>query len=315
MDLAERIKEKAFETGFDLVGITSAEPIDDEQIEIFNKWLRCGYSAQMSFMEKTINKRFCPAELLTRARSVIIAAINYKPSQQASKSSRDSHSGKVASYAQYEDYHVFIRSLLNELADFIASITNAGAQFRICVDSAPVAEKTLAVRAGLGFIGKNHLLINLAFGPQILLGEIITTMQLQPDKPLKADCGSCRKCIEACPTGALRQDGFFDAGRCISYLTIEHKQDIPRELADLMGNHIFGCDDCITACPFQQKAQTCKNKNFRYYPDRANLDLREILEMKEDVFKRRFADSPVLRPGLEQLKRNARICLENHGST
>jgi epoxyqueuosine reductase len=217
----------------------------------------------------------------------------------------------VASYAQYEDYHNFIKKNLRQIAEFLARQTTDEFKFKICVDSVPIAEKALAQRAGLGFIGKNHLLINPQLGCKILLGEIITTLKLQSDKPMKNSCAQCDKCLRACPTGALTSDGRFDANKCISYLTIEYKDDIEPGLAEKIGDRLFGCDECICACPYQNTAPSCKNKSFKLYFNRANLDMDEILSLTEDEFNERFADSPIKRLGLERLKRNARICLSN----
>jgi epoxyqueuosine reductase len=169
----------------------------------------------------------------------------------------------------------------------------------------------VALRAGLGFIGKNHMLMHPRLGPTLLLGEVITNLSLQQDKPLEQDCGNCRLCTLACPTGALRSDGFFDASRCINYLTIEHKGDIHAELACLLGNCLYGCDACIHACPFYQAAPACANKDFTYYPDRAHLDPQEVLTWTPSQFQEAFADSPIQRITLQQLQRNARICFEH----
>jgi len=174
-----------------------------------------------------------------------------------------------------------------------------------------VAERALAMRAGLGFIGKNRMLINPQLGPQIFLGEIITTLKLQADEPITDNCSNCNKCIEACPTGALRPDGRFDANKCISYLTIEYKDQIPAELAEKIGDRLFGCDECVLACPYQEDAPVCTNKQFKFYNDRAKLDLRRILNLSRQDFDAEFADSPINRLGLDRLKRNARICLSN----
>jgi epoxyqueuosine reductase len=307
----EDIKQKALELGFDLVGITSAEPFDAEQIRIYQDWVNSGLAAGLHYMRKNIAERFNPAILLPGAQSVIVAAINYKPAFSKTEPKKNVTAGRLASYACYEDYHIFIKKLLQKLADFITAITGGKPGFKICVDSAPFAERGFAQRAGLGFIGKNHSLINPALGPQLLLGEVITTLKLEPDKPLKADCGSCTKCIKACPTGALRDDGWFDARRCVSFLTIEHKGNIPVDLAGRMGSYIFGCDECILCCPYQQKAPCCKNKDFGFFPERRSVDLNEILKMNEDFFEKSFSDSPLLRAGLMCLQRNARICLEN----
>lgn len=313
MNVTNRIKQKALEIGFDLVGITTAEPVASEHLEAFNKWLDEYCPANLQYLKSNPAQRFNPAELLPNAKSVIVTTLNYKTSPMPAERSNTKLTGLIATYAQYEDYHTFIKKLLRRLTEFIKTLTDTKLRFKIYVDSAPIAEKSLAARAGIGFIGKNRLLINPSLGPQLLLGEIVTDLQLIPDKPIEADCGQCTKCIDACPTGALRSDGFFDAGRCISYLTVEQNRDIeiPPELAALLGNHLFGCDDCILACPYQQDAPACRNTEFKYFPDRAEPDLNEILNMTQDTFEKRFCDSAILRTGLNNLKKTAQICLKN----
>ncbi len=336
MSLSEDIKQRAIELGFDLVGVTGAGPVDTGQVEILAGWLKSGCAGQMSYLHRNFEKRINPVNLLEDAQSVICAGLNYKqspPTQslRARRSrARQSHlddattpSGKVASYAQYEDYHVFIKKQLRKLIDFITSVAGREHKFKICVDSAPLAERALAARAGLGFIGKNHMLINPTLGPQIFLGEIITTLKLPTDKyhglPARdttakmavVQCSNCNNCIVACPTGALNPDGRFDANKCISYLTIEHKGRIPADLAKKIGDRLFGCDECVLACPYQQKAPVCKNTEFKFYSGRTELNLQRVLEMTEGQFQAEFADSVILRSGLDQLKRNAKICLAN----
>jgi epoxyqueuosine reductase len=312
MSLSEDIKQKALEFGFDLVGVTGAGPVDAGQVEFLAGWLKSGGAGQMGYLHRNFEKRINPANLLDGAQSVICSGLNYKPPKQKSMSTNvTAPTGKVASYARYEDYHVFIKRQLRELIDFITSVAGREHKFKICVDSAPLAERALAARAGLGFIGKNHMLINPTLGPQIFLGEIVTTLKLSIDKPIAGDCSNCNKCIAACPTGALGPDGRFDANKCISYLTIEYTGRIPAESAEKIGDRLFGCDECVLACPYQQKAPACKNNQFKFYNDRAEFALQEILEMSEEQFQAGFADSVILRPGLDQLKRNAKICLMN----
>lgn len=314
MSLAEDIKAKALETGFDLVGITDTAPIDREQFIFFADWLAFGYAGRMSYMRRNLDKRTNPAKLLENAESVICVGLNYKPPKiQKQPQEPTGLMGRVANYARYEDYHVFIKKRLRKLADFISSAAGMDYEFKICVDSVPLAERTLAARAGLGFIGKNHTLINPTLGPQIFLGEIITSLKLQTDEPIADRCRSCNKCIEACPTGALRTDGQFDANKCISYLTIEYKGQVPADLAEKTGVRLFGCDECVLACPYQENAPVCKNQQFKYYNDRARLDLSRILNLTEADFDAKFADSPIKRLGLEALRRNAQICLANIG--
>ena len=343
MTLAQDIKQKALQLGFDLVGITDASPLNNEQFKLFTDWLAFGYAGRMDYMRDNLDKRTNPAKLLKNAQSIICLGLNYTPPKlsQSSRAKRSevegSHpqhatapTGTVANYAQYEDYHPFIKKRLRKLTDFIASSAGTGFNFKICVDSAPLAERALAARAGLGFIGKNHMLINPELGPQILLGEIVTSLKLQTDEPAfchserseesigstETNCSNCNKCLAACPTGGLRPDGQFDANKCISYLTIEYKGEIPANLAQKIGDRLFGCDECVLTCPYQEKAPVCKNKQFKFYSDRAELNLHEILSRGRPAclpynFEAQFADSPIKRLGLERLKRNAQVCLDN----
>ena len=310
MGLSQDIKRKTIELGFDLVGVTDVSPLDAGQALILTEWLKSGFAGQMEYMHKNLVKRLNPAKLLKHAQSVIVVGLNYNPPKYTPQLV-DKPSGKVVAYARYEDYHPFIKTRLYRLIDFISSLTIGDVKFKVCVDSAPVAERALAVRAGLGFIGKNHMLINPKLGCQIFLGEIITDLQIQSDKCITVDCMSCNKCIEACPTDALRSDGQFDASRCINYLTIEHKGPIPPELAKKIGNRLFGCEECIRVCPYQHNAPICTNKDFKFYPERMELDLKKIMDLSTESFEAEFADSVIKRLGLEGLKRNAQICLVN----
>lgn len=309
MSLEQEIREKALGLGFDAAGITDASPIRREHVEHFNAWLGNGYAGPMQYMHRNLEKRFNPAKLLEGARSVIVVALSYKPPVTATAVgwARPTISlGRVAQYAQYEDYHDFMKPLLRKLADFIQSRIDGRCRFKICVDAAPLAEKALAVRAGLGFIGKNHLLIHPRLGPQVLLGGLITTVPLENDEPNRGDCGDCDLCLSACPTGALRRDGFLDAGICISCLT----QYGPPPGT---GDWLFGCDECLLACPHRQRAPASANRQFKRYPERARLDLQEVLELTPEEFDARFHDSPIRRLGLDAFKNNGRRCLESSG--
>jgi len=325
MTIEEDIKQKALDIGFDLVGITGAEPISSDDIARLRDWLvRCPDS--IGYMKNNFEKRVDPANLLVGAKSVICLGLNFTPvepfntekstldrSPAESKNASGKPKGKVALYARYEDYHRYMKDKLFELADFLNARvdTPEKPKFKFCVDSVPIAERSLAQRAGLGFVAKNHMLISPNLGVNILLAEIVTTLDIKPDKPFEYACTECSRCIRACPTGALADDGSFDPNKCISYLTIEHKGNIPPDLAGKIGDDLFGCDRCITNCPFYANAKPRKNTEFKYYPDRATLDLVEILEMTPEQFELRFSDSPILRTGLKKLKTNAQTCLEN----
>ncbi|MBN2313851.1 MAG: tRNA epoxyqueuosine(34) reductase QueG [Sedimentisphaerales bacterium] len=312
MNLSQNIKQKAIELGFDLVGITDVSPISSEQAQILKEWLQSGYAGQMEYMHRNLSKRLNPAKLFKHARSVIVVGLNFSRLEKEQKPvHKDKPTGRVVTYAQYEDYHPFIKARLFKLVDFLNTFAGGDLKFKVCVDSAPVAERALAVRAGLGFIGKNHMLINPKLGCRMFLGEIITNLDLSPDESIIDDCADCKKCIEVCPTGALRLDGQFDAGRCINYLTIEHKGPIPPKLAKKISDRLFGCEECIRVCPYQRKAPPGMNKEFKFYCDRAELRLRKILDMSSESFDAEFGDSVIKRLGLEGLKRNAHICLDN----
>jgi len=355
MSLEDDIRRQALELGFDAVGITDASAIDADQAEHLSAWLDAGFAAQMQYMHRNFNKRTDPSQLLKGAQSVIVVALNYKPRETGANSA--DATGAVANYALYEDYHPFMKKRLRKLAEFIASAPGEDIRFKTCVDSAPLPERALAVRAGLGFLGRNHMLINPALGPEIFLGEILTTIKLnhsnktppvipsektplvipseaeesvqttsrsdsssqsqlllepsKPDKPIPDQCSHCSKCIDACPTGALRSDGSFDASRCVSYLTIEHKGHITPQQAAGIGDRLFGCDECVKVCPYRENAPAAANDRIMFYPERAEMDLDHILDLNAEAFQREFADSPIKRLGSDRLKRNARICAEN----
>ena len=302
--IEDKIKQKAKFLGFDLIGITSAGPVDSVHIEYFKKWLADGRHGTMAWLKKNIDKRFNPALLLPDAQSAICTALNYKPLAPPAK---------IASYALYQDYHDFIKKRLFELADFIKGETDNNLKFKTCVDSAPLAERALAARAGLGFIGRNHILINPQLGSFLLLGELITNLPLKQDEPIqrKDFCKNCTHCIDTCPTGAISKKESFDARKCISYLTVEHKGRIPNELKPKINSCLFGCDKCILACPYNSKASACKNKDFKFFAERLNLSPERILQFSQKDFDNLLSDSPINRAGLHRLKRNALICLKN----
>ena len=309
MSLAGAIRDKVIELGLDPVGITDAAPIEPPHVCRLKAWLDGGCAGQMQSMHRHLNKRVDPGQLLPGAKSVIVVGLPYKP--PAIPAPPLGIAGRVAQYALYEDYHGFLKGRLYELAAVVASVAGKPDRFKVCVDSAPLLERALAARAGLGFIARNHMLTHTRLGPQIFLGELITTASIPPDGPCQGDCGDCDRCIRACPTSALRADGLLDARRCINYLTIEHAGPIPAELAAMIGDRLYGCDECVRVCPFQETAPPCTNPALRFYPDRTWLDLADVLAMTEEDFAPRFAGSPIARIGLPRLQRNAQICMDN----
>ena len=307
--MEQKIRNKALELGFDLVGITDASPISEQHIAYFKNWIAQGFCGQMAYMHRNFDKRTNPGLLMNSAKSIVCVGLNYKAAHTGIPA-RPNH-GLVASYACFEDYHEFIKQRLYLLADFIKPLAAGSLKFKVCVDSAPLAERLIAARAGLGFIAKNRMLTHPVLGQQIFLGELIVNLELKPAKPFASKCSGCNKCIKACPTGALTEKG-LDARRCISYLTIEHKSSIPNELAAKVGNRFFGCDQCILACPCNLNAPTASNKDFKFYKDRQLIDLHQIIKMDESEFKNIFSNSPIFRLGSERAKRNAALCLANN---
>jgi epoxyqueuosine reductase len=307
MNLAAIAKEKAIELGFDAIGITDARALAPEHTEALRRWLADGQAAGMEYMHRNVEKRLDPARLLPAARSVICVAISYKTHAGEAAPKR---AGVIADYATFQDYHMFMKEKLFALADILRAEVGGEFAFKVCVDSSPVAERSLAVRAGLGFIGRNRMLINPTLGPAIFLGELVTDMELAPDSPVSDRCGDCTRCIDACPTGALSREG-LDAGKCLSYLTIEHKGEIPHDLAWRMGNRLYGCDECVNACPCYIKAPPCSDQTLALRIGRKYFDPARVLEWNEATFRNETTGTPVGRPGLTILKRNAAICVAN----
>jgi len=305
--LSQKIKTFAKSIGIDLIGFTSAAP--DEQAQAYlNDFLAQNRQGQMHYLEDSF-KRTHPQELLPNAKSVIVIAVNY---YRDVPTTPDLH-GRFARYAYGRDYHKVIKKLLKQLEQFILQ-ESPGAVCKPCVDSAPLSEKSYAVRAGLGFIGKNTTLITQEFGSYVLLGELLTTLELDYDKPKDGTCGTCTRCMDACPTNAIIAPGTMKATDCISYLTIENKGPIPEEFHSKMANMIFGCDICQEVCPYNKAfAKPLQLQAFKEVKIAgSSMALEEILSIQTDEeFTKKFAGSPVMRAKRAGLQRNARIALEN----
>lgn len=311
MNLTAAVKQKCIELGFDLVGVTCADQIPTSDSEYLLDWLKKGHFAGMEYMNRNVEKRIDPAKLFKNAASIICVGLIYKPARPQNR--RETGLAAVSNYAVYDDYHDFIKERLWKLAEFIEENSdNNNPRFKACVDTVPVAERSLAARAGLGFIGKNHMLINSELGVEIFLGELITDVELETNtEQIPNGCGDCQKCLNACPTGALGKDGSFNANKCISYQTIENKEEINKDIASKIGNSLYGCDRCVSVCPYHTKAPTVKNQQLKYYPENKCIDPTEILQWQQEEFDKRFANTAVQRLGIERLKRNAEVCLAN----
>jgi epoxyqueuosine reductase len=312
----ERIAQRARELGFDGCRVTTADaPNSSRQ---FQQWLSEGRHGEMSYMARNAQKRLDLQRVLPGARSVITLAISYAtdedqpslpPEQYAI---RNTQYGVLARYARFRDYHHIIDERLKQLTQFIDAL-QSGAKSLWYVDTGPILERDLAQRAGLGFIGKHTNLISRTLGNWIFLAEIITTLELEPDEEEKNRCGSCHRCIAACPTEAITAPFQLDARRCISYLTIELKGSIPLHLRPLIGNRIYGCDDCLAACPWNRFAQEGKMMKPFKRDDLAMADLIELLGMDEAAFRRTFAGTPMERTKRRGLLRNVCVALGNIG--
>lgn len=309
MSIEAQIKRKGAEIGFDRVGITDTSPLEPMYAAYHERWLAEGCAAGLGYLYRNNDKRFAPAKLLEGAQSIICAALNYRPKKTELSPNADS---AVCRYAMYDDYHAFIKTGLLSLAAFIQSLyPDRQLHFKACCDAIPLAERALAKRAGLGFIGRSHLLIHPELGGQILLGELLTTLPLQPDVPLSGDfCADCRRCIAVCPTAALGDDGTFDARKCLSYLTIEEKGGIDETFPEHVGGRLFGCDACLTACPYEKNAPARANPDMIFHAERLKITPEDVLNWTQADFDAIFKGSCLERLGLTRLQRNARRCLK-----
>lgn len=307
--LASNIKNWGAELGFQAIGVSD---VDLSAVEPgFVDWLRRGLHGEMDYMKRHGTARSRPGELVPGTIRVIAARMNYFPaSADASAVLADGQTGYVARYALGRDYHKVIRSRLQTLADRIdAEVGPFG--YRVFTDSAPVMEVELARKSGLGWRGKHTLLLSREAGSSFFLGEIYTDLPLPADVPIDESCGTCSRCISACPTGAIVAPYQLDARRCISYLTIELKGAIPEDLRPLIGNRVYGCDDCQLECPWNKFAQVSDEPDFRV---RNGLDHAELLSLwawGEKDFRAKLAGSAILRIGFERWRRNLAVAMGN----
>jgi epoxyqueuosine reductase len=307
VNLVGRIKEKAFELGFQQVGIARAEQLGEEAVNL-NEWLSLGYHGTMEWMKKDAEKRSDILLVLPNAKSVISVAMNYCTDVEHVEADG---TGKISRYAWGDDYHGILEKRLTALLQFIRE-QSPGVQAKIYVDTGPVMDKVWAQRAGIGWIGKHTNVISQEHGSWIFLGEIIVDLELEYDAPATDHCGSCSLCIEACPTDAIVEPYVVDSNKCISYLTIEHRGEIAPELGAKFKHWLYGCDICQDVCPWNHKfAEETELKEFHPRPHNIAPDLNSIVMMTQDEFSAKFSKSPIKRTKLAGLKRNATVLLEN----
>jgi len=307
---ALQIKEKAHAVGFDLVGIASVQP--PQHTHEFQQWLASGFHGEMGYMAKNAEKRADPSKILADVRSVVVVGLNYNtedPGSSLLPTKREE--GRIARYAWgARDYHDVLSEKLRQLASAIDECGGPGTRSLWYVDTGPILELNLAQRAGIGFIGKHTNLISRRLGNWIFVGEVLTNLELPPDEPAREHCGTCRRCIDVCPTRAIVAPHQLDARLCISYLTIELKGAIPIELRSLIGNHVFGCDDCLEACPWNRFAKLSPAREFQR---REVPPLSEFLSWDEQQFRSSFHGMPIFRIKRRGFLRNVCVVLGNIG--
>jgi epoxyqueuosine reductase len=304
------IRQRALELGFDDCRFTcAAAPASAGQ---FQKWLAGKKHGEMAWLERNAPKRADPQKVLPGAKSVIALTVSYQ-TKELSSTFHPQSSGLIARYARIDDYHDVLGKRLKLLTEFVNQLGGADTRSLWYVDTGPILERDFAQRAGLGFIGKHTNLISRKFGNWIFLSEVITTLELEPDAPEKNRCGKCSRCITACPTNAITAPFQLDARKCISYLTIELKGTIPVELRPAIGNRIFGCDDCLAACPWNRFAREGSLMKSHARAELNSPDLVELLKLDDAGFKSRFAGSPILRTKRRGLLRNVCVALGNTG--
>ena len=304
--LSQQIKDEALRLGCCGVGIARAEALTPEG-EKLRAWLARGYHATMSWMSDRADERTDPRAVMPSVRSVISIAMNYYSPEPHSPDASD---GKISRYAWGDDYHFVVLDRLKELENFIRRKAPE-AETRAYVDTGPVMDKVWASRAGVGWIGKHTNVITRGFGSWVFLGTLMVSLDLEVDEPETDMCGSCTACIEACPTGAIAEPYVLDAGRCISYLTIEHRGPLEKDLTSKFDGWVFGCDICQDVCPWNRFQQPTEESLFHARPENIAPPLKELAEMSQEDFSRRFRRSPVKRTKHAGLVRNARAVLES----
>jgi epoxyqueuosine reductase len=272
-------------------------------------WLAAGHHAGMGWMAERSGQRGSPAALWPEARSVVMLAMNYGPESDPLETLDRPEVGTISVYARHRDYHDVIKGKLKALAQKLAART--GGDVKVFVDTAPLMEKPLAQAAGLGWQGKHTVLLSRGHGNWLFLGAILTNLALEPDAPEAEHCGSCRRCLDVCPTAAFPAPHVLDSRRCISYLTIEHKGPIDRALRPLMGNRIYGCDDCLAVCPWNKFAQGAREAKLMARDDLAAPPLADLLMLDDAAFRAKFSGSPIKRTGRNRFIRNVLIAAGN----
>ncbi|MCP5364368.1 MAG: tRNA epoxyqueuosine(34) reductase QueG [Hyphomicrobiales bacterium] len=297
--------------GFDQVGFTRA-PGDPQDAINLAAYIEDGRHGEMAWLAREPEKRADPARLWPEARTVICVAMNYGPASDPLATIGEQDTGTISVYARGRDYHKVMKKGLKQLGRWIAGAY--GCEVKVFVDTAPIMEKPLAQRAGLGWIGKHTNLVSRRFGSWLFLGEILTSLDLSPDPGAIDHCGTCDACMRACPTQALDEPYQIETRRCLSYLTIEHAGEIEPQLARQAGNRIYGCDDCLAVCPWNKFARPTQHTSFFERPDLQRPGLLQLSRLTDDAFRARFSGTAIKRIGYKRMVRNAEIARSNASS-
>lgn len=308
VDVKSEIRDAALAAGFDAVKVTSVAAIDSAGARL-QTFLEAGHHGDMDWMARTAERRASPTQLWSDARSAIVLGMNYGPERDPLADLINAERGIIASYAKGRDYHDVVKPKLKQIAGLLQR--RSGADVKVFVDTAPLMEKPLAAAAGLGWQGKHTNLVSGDFGSWLILGVILTTADIAPDPVGEDQCGSCRRCLDICPTDAFPAPYQLDARRCISYLTIEHKGHIPEDLRAKIGNRIFGCDDCLAVCPWNKFASRANEARLHARAEVDNPPIAELLQLDDAAFRQRFRGTPVKRAGRNRFLRNVLIAAGN----
>jgi len=308
MDPKPLIRDKALALGFDAIGFAPASLGPEARARLAN-FLAAGRHGDMGWLADRTEQRADPPALWPEVRSVIALGLSYAPETDPLATLAQPDRGNISIYARNRDYHDVVRGMLKHLAQFIVSRFGGGV--KVFVDTAPVMEKPLAEQAGLGWQGKHTNLVSRAHGSWLFLGEIYTTLPLPPDPRPAGSCGSCARCLTACPTQAFPAPYQLDARRCVSYLTIEHRGPIPHDLRPLIGNRIYGCDDCLAVCPWNRFAQAGRTEKLHARPELEAPALAALAALDDAGFRALFSGSPVKRIGRDRFVRNVLVAIGN----
>jgi epoxyqueuosine reductase len=309
--LRSELEARARALGFGSFGITAADARPDLPAKL-DAAITAGWHGEMDWMADTAGRRGDPRALWPEARSVIVLGMNYGPDSDPMATLTQPRIGTVSVYARNRDYHEIIKGKLKELAGLLAR--RSGAEVKVFVDTAPLMEKPLAEAAGVGWQGKHSVLVSRDFGSWLFLGVILTTAELPVDEPHAENCGSCRKCLDICPTAAFPAPFQLDARRCLAYLSVEHKGPIPHQFRRPMGNRIYGCDDCLAVCPWNKFASTSREARLQARADLAAPALADLAGLDDSAFRAHFAGSPIKRIGVKRFLRNVMIGIGNSGA-